>query len=524
VIKLGIKSAVLLAATLLLASWGCEESHGPSSTGGNTNWLRECSSDAQCDLGVCLCGVCTALCETSASCQAPGEVEARCVDPSMRGIASACAEDDERTRSVCLASCEDTSDCDRGQRCLQGACVSTSGEVLTALMQADGPCDLTGSCDDGLVCDPGGTCRAPTPDELDLVEPPEPVDGGMPVAPSMPGDAGVPDGGCTDPEGCDGLAGTVLAEVGDAEPFALTATHVYLYTRESRDSLNNPQGDGLVTRLPREGGDIETLVDDASGFSQPMLVGEHLLYGKGTAVWRMPRDGGEATQLATVERGGWGSDGAHLYYAGGAAELMRAPIADPGSGTAIMPLDERHFFSEVLHDSDELYLVSGGLLWSIPKLGGEERVLRDSILIDYIAIDQSNVFVIVNDALVESIAKDGTTTRSLTEPREDRARLRQHRDHVYFIRYEPSEWQQLWRAPKEPGEGEMLVEVGEAQNGTRGFVVGDAGLFWVSGGMLRHLELPGLDDVAAPQGEPGAPCFDDGLCNGDATCIDAICE
>jgi hypothetical protein len=111
---------------LLLALGACKDEPpaGPS-VGTNSNWLRACSTSAECgDLPACECGACTARCANDGEC---GAIEdARCalgeVDPA------AWAECESRTpqlaSGLCLPRC-DPGSCGDGQACVSSACVLT---------------------------------------------------------------------------------------------------------------------------------------------------------------------------------------------------------------------------------------------------------------------------------------------------------------------------------------------------------------------------------------------------------------
>ena len=49
---------------------GCKADRPGPSLGSDTNWLRACSSDGQCDSSACRCGVCTRSCRQAADCGA----------------------------------------------------------------------------------------------------------------------------------------------------------------------------------------------------------------------------------------------------------------------------------------------------------------------------------------------------------------------------------------------------------------------------------------------------------------------
>ena len=54
---------------LMFAAAGCNTDHPEQSAGTETHWLRQCSADEDCDIGSCLCGVCTFACTERADCE-----------------------------------------------------------------------------------------------------------------------------------------------------------------------------------------------------------------------------------------------------------------------------------------------------------------------------------------------------------------------------------------------------------------------------------------------------------------------
>ncbi len=87
-------------------------------SGGETNWLASCASDASCDSGQrCLCGVCTKECTDSSACSG-----AICATQGTAVFASACA-DKPTLSGVCLASCASSSDCKGDLTCVDSACM-----------------------------------------------------------------------------------------------------------------------------------------------------------------------------------------------------------------------------------------------------------------------------------------------------------------------------------------------------------------------------------------------------------------
>src|SRR5688572_8919959 len=71
---------------------GCSKHHAEESRGGETHFLQACEDSSECGALSCLCGVCTASCESDGACEAIDEA-ARCVaSASMCGGQAAPAE------------------------------------------------------------------------------------------------------------------------------------------------------------------------------------------------------------------------------------------------------------------------------------------------------------------------------------------------------------------------------------------------------------------------------------------------
>jgi hypothetical protein len=108
---------------LLLVIGACKDDPpaGPS-VGTNSNWLRACSTSAECgDLPTCECGACTAPCADDGECD--GIEDARCArvdDPAAWAECESRAP--ELTGGLCLPRC-DPGSCGDGQACVSGACV-----------------------------------------------------------------------------------------------------------------------------------------------------------------------------------------------------------------------------------------------------------------------------------------------------------------------------------------------------------------------------------------------------------------
>jgi hypothetical protein len=110
-------------ALLVLAATGCSKSR--SATNGNTNWLRECTANAQCGEGVeCVCGVCTRACDATSECG--GELAGTsCQDTGSAATAARCSGASAGVDHACLAPCQGDDECRAirdGATCEDGVC------------------------------------------------------------------------------------------------------------------------------------------------------------------------------------------------------------------------------------------------------------------------------------------------------------------------------------------------------------------------------------------------------------------
>jgi len=109
-------------AWLLLA---CQDPNRPAPTpsvGSNSNWLRACTTDAECgDLPACRCGTCTADCDADRACDSFSA--ARCAFSDDPAVWATCQSSDAPiTAGICLPRCE-PGECAEGQACVERACV-----------------------------------------------------------------------------------------------------------------------------------------------------------------------------------------------------------------------------------------------------------------------------------------------------------------------------------------------------------------------------------------------------------------
>lgn len=112
----------LALAALGVATWGCSPNPEPQ-TGSQTNWLRACAADADCQSQTCYCGVCTHSCDVELACgDLPG---ASCVAADDSGAVALCGGSQPIAGALCLPRCGSVV-CAEGQSCLAGVCVPIS--------------------------------------------------------------------------------------------------------------------------------------------------------------------------------------------------------------------------------------------------------------------------------------------------------------------------------------------------------------------------------------------------------------
>jgi glucuronoarabinoxylan endo-1,4-beta-xylanase len=108
----------VLLALVAACALACDPD-GPK-TDSQTNWLKSCQIDAQCEDGLsCFCGACTRICEASDSCA--GLEGSECVPSSDKGSVAVCGGEPSSSAGLCLPRCEEGA-CAPGQMCVAGVC------------------------------------------------------------------------------------------------------------------------------------------------------------------------------------------------------------------------------------------------------------------------------------------------------------------------------------------------------------------------------------------------------------------
>lgn len=129
------RSALAIAVLLTLGACNPAEPQPGPQGDSHTNWLRTCSSDADCGKLSCICGMCTRRCSDQAGCV---NMEASCFAASDSGAVAACSGA-APSSGMCLPACE-AGGCGAGYSCMAGACVpDPPGSVQ---IQVDGSTQL----------------------------------------------------------------------------------------------------------------------------------------------------------------------------------------------------------------------------------------------------------------------------------------------------------------------------------------------------------------------------------------------
>lgn len=107
----------LALAALALA---CDPVNKPQSIDSQTNWLRGCRIDSQCDGSLsCVCGVCTKPCSEAAACATLKGTA--CVTSNDAAAVAQCNGAAPSAPGLCMPRCDDAG-CPGDQMCVAGAC------------------------------------------------------------------------------------------------------------------------------------------------------------------------------------------------------------------------------------------------------------------------------------------------------------------------------------------------------------------------------------------------------------------
>jgi glucuronoarabinoxylan endo-1,4-beta-xylanase len=109
-------------AILSLAVGACDGRHTPQGADSQTNWLKACEVDSQCEGLSCVCGLCTRTCQEDAACDASRGLT--CVETSDAGVVAQCQSSPPKS-NLCMQRCE-VGSCGLGKSCIAGVCAPIS--------------------------------------------------------------------------------------------------------------------------------------------------------------------------------------------------------------------------------------------------------------------------------------------------------------------------------------------------------------------------------------------------------------
>jgi hypothetical protein len=101
---------------------GCGADTGSETTDEATDWLIRCTSDSECAIGQCVCGLCSEACnaDDASACSAVPE-GAACFGGGTTARAALCHA--STVPGICLPPCDAGDDCGEGYICALGACL-----------------------------------------------------------------------------------------------------------------------------------------------------------------------------------------------------------------------------------------------------------------------------------------------------------------------------------------------------------------------------------------------------------------
>jgi O-glycosyl hydrolase len=109
-----------LPVVLGLLALACDPQNHPESIDSQTNWLRTCQIDAQCNEGFsCICGVCTKTCYDDSACSELKGTD--CVTSNDPGAVAQCSGTPPTAPGLCMPVCTDAG-CGKDEMCVAGIC------------------------------------------------------------------------------------------------------------------------------------------------------------------------------------------------------------------------------------------------------------------------------------------------------------------------------------------------------------------------------------------------------------------
>lgn len=191
--RISFALAMLGSGGSLQGCQGGETASSHMAVGTETNWLKACSRDRDCDSLTCECGICTQRCDGDHACSLSG---ALCSSADSAALGALCSSPAPGV-GLCLPACNET--CGAGQVCVGDACIpagdggaETSSSNLGHSTTQD-PTGPSSAPSDSSRVSPGSTGSTPsnTSDVTSPTDPPaNPNDASAPVTEATPSDAG----------------------------------------------------------------------------------------------------------------------------------------------------------------------------------------------------------------------------------------------------------------------------------------------------------------------------------------------
>jgi hypothetical protein len=131
---------------LVLLLCACQPDGDRKNVGSDTNWLQACDADADCDSGLCRCGICTLDCTDLAACGAIAQAQL-CIETSEISATSCRLGFAESAASgICTRGCSSHADCGAGGGsavyCVEGVCLpgvaATPGGSIASVATGEG--------------------------------------------------------------------------------------------------------------------------------------------------------------------------------------------------------------------------------------------------------------------------------------------------------------------------------------------------------------------------------------------------
>lgn len=129
-----MSSLTRLMAILGLAAMafgGACSTKASSGKGSETSWLSGCMSDDDCQVGQCVCGVCTVPCAANTDCPG-GTGPETCAASESTAFSALCGVPVAQLSGICLRGCGGGAPCTNGFVCTDGACLPETASGSSA--------------------------------------------------------------------------------------------------------------------------------------------------------------------------------------------------------------------------------------------------------------------------------------------------------------------------------------------------------------------------------------------------------